>query len=118
MPLSFLLEVTQRRNLIPGTRAAQPPPPPICFIQVFFAFFFFTRSVVLPASARTDFSELLAELAAEEASIIVLLAEGFDGGIVRAIFSQVCVCVCVWARARARVCPVCLRVRMPRRHDT
>lgn len=61
--------------------------------------FFVVRSVVLPASARADFTMQLSALAAEEASIIVLLAEGFDGGIVRAILSEVCALVsysCQW----------------------
>lgn len=47
-------------------------------------------SLVLAASSEAIFDAEMATLAAEEASIVVLLAEGFDGAIVRTVLSQVC----------------------------
>lgn len=67
-------------------------------------------SVVLPASAGANFSAAMAELAAEDASIIVLLAEGYDGRIIRAVFEAVCACFCV--RACVECVVVCVRARV------
>ena len=47
------------------------------------------HSVVLAVSSEPAFDSELAALAAEEASIVVLLAEGFDGAVVRTVLSQV-----------------------------
>lgn len=45
---------------------------------------------MLAASSEATFDSELATLVAEEASIVVLLAEGFDGAVVRTVLSQVC----------------------------
>lgn len=50
-----------------------------------------SSSTVLPASAEAEFEAELTVLVDDDASIVVLLAEAFDGAIVRAILSQVCV---------------------------
>lgn len=50
-----------------------------------------SSSTVLPASAEAEFEAELAVLVDDDASIVVLLAEAFDGAIVRAIMRQVCV---------------------------
>lgn len=44
---------------------------------------------MLAASSEATFDSELATLVAEEASIVVLLAEGFDGAVVRTVLSQV-----------------------------
>ena len=60
---------------------------------------------MLPASSVASFDSEMATLADDEATIIVLLVDGFDPAIVRAIFTQVrslavllavlCIIVCV-----------------------
>ncbi|CAM9901194.1 unnamed protein product, partial [Scytosiphon promiscuus] len=45
-------------------------------------------TLVLAASSEAMFDAEMATLVAEEASIVVLLAEGFDGAIVRTVLSQ------------------------------
>eukprot|EP00903_Cladosiphon_okamuranus_P006970 g6784.t1 len=45
-------------------------------------------TVVLAASSEATFDSELALLVAEEASIVVLLAEGFDGAVVRTVLDQ------------------------------
>lgn len=49
----------------------------------------FSLSVVLASSSEATFDSELATLVAEEASIVVLLAEGFDGSVIRTVLSQV-----------------------------
>lgn len=44
---------------------------------------------MLAASSEATFDSELAALVAEEASIVVLLAEAFDGAVVRTVLSQV-----------------------------
>ena len=52
---------------------------------------------MIPENADANFDSEMATLAGDEASVIVLLSDGFDPAVVRSIFVQVlCWFVCIY----------------------
>lgn len=60
-----------------------PPPPCHRVLRIFGV------RLVLAASSEASFESEMSTLVAEEASIVVLLAEAFDSAVVRTVLSQV-----------------------------